>query len=933
MLIEPTLEHYIYYLRRVEGDNRKTTHERRAAFGGELRALLAHLERLSGQIVPVWEWPQESEDLRVSQRIMRTDWLDRPNTGYSCFIEARTYGDVYWLQIGYSQQGQAEPEIFADLRDEAWQPTATEHLLGSSCYLCGIVAGEAGTLAARVLEAYTGNTPPMIVSTYLADGYGGLHGSPDRYPHTTVLLYPNARCEAEVGRTILNNIALRFELYKHKADRQLAWCEQNLPILLEQEQMLRELLEQASQVPLSDALVNVELLRRLIRLYRVFNGNVGMLVERDLTIETNLENLNSVFKELRPLAEDHLLGAALDRLRGRRQQLKTNLAFADQARQQADATVDALRTELALDRLLDSQMRSGDNAPIERAGWPGMPPLVEPELTPLTASSPTPPPPMIPGVFQLVGRSLRSVAMRLTASRLVTYPQITPLLDVSLKPSEKDLLRHVYRGFGKVFVERELGGGYSGTRVFLTLPVSPNEAGGLRAARRVTKIGPAFELRRERDSYARYVRGYLPFCVAQVEEDRYFEHGSQAGLNYLFAGGGTLGQTLSLEECYRRAASSQDVTQVVRVLDSLLNEGLGQTWYCQGGPLTCPFALEYGQHLVEHLRLRLRPGVSSDTLSPPGRLSRASHRYKRIEVNAIPSVYAAIQPGRKLVIEGLVIKRIKRNRVKLQDSNGRGIIIGVEFPSGSNAVQGLEVGSSISVRGEVVYNRRARLEEIVCAAFPDLSGRVDDGSIELSEVSRSYPNPLQVCPRLLNKMLEGRRSCVHGDLHLRNVLVDEWGRGWLIDFGRVEQRHNLFDFIKLETYVRLMGLAGDAVSFSLFDYAQFEEALNGATLGKTVTPPQDPHLPFAYQVILAIRNIAQNYTDGANFPKEYLPALFLYCLAVTKYYRADKPLPTRLAFVTACELCRCIRDGDNQPHPAWSDRFSTPMLKIQRGTR
>jgi len=145
------------------------------------------------------------------------------------------------------------------------------------------------------------------------------------------------------------------------------------------------------------------------------------------------------------------------------------------------------------------------------------------------------------------------------------------------------------------------------------------------------------------------------------------------------------------------------------------------------------------------------------------------------------------------------------------------------------------------------------------------------------------------------------------------VLVDEWGRGWLIDFARVEKRHNLFDFIKLETYVRLMELARGGLAFSLCDYARFEKALNDAVLGKSVTPPNHPHLLFAYEVIRAIRDIARKYMGAKpDFRNEYFPALFLYSLAVMKYYQVDTPQPTRLAFTTACVQAKYILRIDDQ---------------------
>jgi hypothetical protein len=894
LIAEPTIEQYVYYLRQVEGDNTRAIRERRAAFEGELRALLAHLERLSDQPIPPWEWPQESQDRRVSQRIVGTGWLDNPQTGRSCFVEARTYWDVYWLQIGYCQKGDAGPEIFTSLRDEAWQPSVTDHLLGSSAYLCGIGADELGVdvdeLAAQAMAVYTGNTSGTMVYTHLATTHPanwcpGLYGSV-KQPYVTVLLYPR-KCEPKIGRDVLNDIAPRLELYKHKADRQLAWCEGNIPLLSEQERLLRELLEEANRT----LLTNLEPLRRLVRLYRVFNGNVGMLVDRRATIGINLENLDSVLAELETQGEDRLLAGMRVRLRRRERQLEADLTFADQLSERADAAINAMRTGLGLDRLVNLQAEPSHAAFIDRGGWPGTPPPVESEIETITPHQ--------------------------KPSQPVTYPQINVPPHIPLTAGDKALIQHVHRGFGQVLVEKEFGGGYSGTRVLLTKPIT---TGDLPAARKVTKLGPATELRRERDRYECFVEDFLPFSAARLEKDRYYEEDDQAGLNYMFVGGGALGQAMDLEEYYHQAASSGDVGPIVQTLGDLLDRELGQRWYEFTTPLNCFFAAEYGQHMVEHVRLRLRP-ASSDGLWPEDRPPVPASGYRRIKVETIPAECDAARAGTLLTTVGLVVRRIKNRVVKLEDPGGQGIVVRVELGPGDGTAQGLKLGDSVVVRGEVVHNRHNRMKQIVRDALPNLLPGVDSDFVKLPCEVRMhpdwmYPNPLMVYPRVLSRTLDARRSYVHGDLHLRNVLVDEWGKGWLIDFARVERRHNLFDFIKLETYVRLMGLRCKDIAFSLCDYARFEEALNDAVLGKSGTPPNDPHLLFAYEVIRAIRDIARKYMGAKpDFRNEYFPALFLYSLAVMKYYQDDTPQPTRLAFTTACVQAKYILGLDDQTRP------------------
>jgi hypothetical protein len=915
LIAEPTLEHYIYYLRRVEGDDSQAIQARRAAFEEELSGLLAHLARLSDQPIPPWEWPQESQDRHISQRVVGIDWLDNPATGRSCFVEVRTYWDVYWLQVGYCQEGQTGPEIFASLRDEAWQPSITHHLLGSSVYLCGIGADEPGVdgLAHQTVAAYTGNMPGTMVSTHLRAAHPApwsprLYGSVEQ-PYVTALLYP-PECELEVGRDVLNDVALRLELYKHKADRQLAWCRENYSILSEQEQSLRDLLEEANQA----SPVNLELLRQLVRLYRVFNDNAGMLADRQTTIRFSLENLDSVLDELQMEGQDRFLAGIRDRLRRRERQLEADLTYAEQLRKRADAAVNAIRADLGLNWLVNLQAEPSRAALIERAGWPGTPPPAESDRDTFTPDQKPPQP--------------------------ATYPQVNAPPHIFLTTEEKVLLQHVYRGFDRVLVEKEFGGGYGGARVLLTKPITTDD---LPVARRVTKLGPAAELCRERDNYEQCVEDFLPFSAARLETERYYERNDQAGLSYIFVGGGALGQAMDLEEYYRQAASSGDVEPIVQTLGDLLDRELGDRWYENTTPLHRFFAAEYSRHMVEHLRLRLRP-ASSDGMWLEGQSPAPVSDYRQIDDEMIPAACDGIRPGTLLTTLGLVVRHIKRRVVKLEDPGGQGVVVRVELGPASDVGQGFKAGDHVTVRGEVVYNRRSRMEHIIRSALPNLLPGVDSEFIKLPcEVRKhpnwTYPNPLMVYPRVLSRLLEARQSYVHGDLHLRNVLVDGFGKGWLIDFAKVEKRHNLFDFIKLETYVRLMELTHDKRAFSLCDYARFEEALNDATLGKSATPPNDPHLLFAYKVILAIRDIARKYMGAKpDFRDEYFPALFLYSLAVTKYYQESTLQPTRLAFVTACVQAKFIlsinyRITFNQESPTESLPPSRTKPSLGTGNR
>ncbi len=377
-------------------------------------------------------------------------------------------------------------------------------------------------------------------------------------------------------------------------------------------------------------------------------------------------------------------------------------------------------------------------------------------------------------------------------------PRVEKSSNISLTSLETTLIQKVHRGYAKVILEKELGGGYSGARVFLVVPVHQGDTSD---ARVVTKIGPADKLRHEFEKYESYAGRALPFTAAQAGEP--YEQDGQAALNYAFVGDADLGKSLSLEEYYHTHTAGE----VIQTLENLLGKALGPMWYGQSLPLTCLFRDEYGRHLPPH----------------------------------------------------------------------------------------------------------QELEEIVQKIFPKAVS-ADGSRVSIPGVTETFPNPLAVYPSILDKILKGRRSFVHGDLHLNNVLVDESGKAWLIDFAKVRERHNLFDFTKLEVYLRLIALAKEYGAFSLSEYVQFEQALNHAALNRAVEIPSNPKLKFAYNVISATRTLARNYqADQNGFTQEYLPALFIYTLAMTKYHFSNGDVPTRLIFMTGCILAKeLLEDGESK---------------------
>jgi hypothetical protein len=464
------------------------------------------------------------------------------------------------------------------------------------------------------------------------------------------------------------------------------------------------------------------------------------------------------------------------------------------------------------------------------------------------------------------------------------------------------VLRLLNLGQQSVLIRGELGGGFGGARVLITQPV---DYGGRRTAPQIAKLDTGLALRRERDNSRNYVERDLSLVAPKLVE--YVEWRGQAGISYVFVNEGLLGQTRSFEAYYREeGVSLDDLDQTLR---RLLDDTLGLAWYGQSKPLTAHFSAEYGRHMVEHLRLRLRPG-QDDGIWIAG-AQPANGQHQPLPADEVVSRHRQFGLGMAVQIDGLQVVKVKDHELKLQHPTQAGTVIKVEFPPGSQA---FNLGDTVTVRGEVLYNRQARLEQIVAGIFDDEpEASVDVPGELLHWDGKLYPNPLRIYPQILDTILAARTSLVHGDLHLRNILVDQDGRAWLIDFALVMERHNLYDFIKLETYIRQTALSRREMRFSFAQYLAFEDALLADTLGQPASPPEHSHLKWAYQVIRRLRQLAATYaTHPANFQKEYLPALFLYNLAVMKYVDNHGKQAARLAFIAAAVIAQALKAQPTQ---------------------
>ena len=187
------------------------------------------------------------------------------------------------------------------------------------------------------------------------------------------------------------------------------------------------------------------------------------------------------------------------------------------------------------------------------------------------------------------------------------------------------------------------------------------------------------------------------------------------------------------------------------------------------------------------------------------------------------------------------------------------------------------LGFTLQKLEQAVYERLKSVQGKQKLYFKSLNGE------------RSFTNPLLVMnsPPL---MRPAYICTTHGDFNQHNLLVDNTGHMWLIDFQRTGRGHILRDVTKLDSEIRFFLLAPEEAT--LEERLKMEEALCRAEhfsqLGQLLAnlPTQNRVLTKAYTTVIHLRTlahrlVAQNTSDDIS---EYYIALFYNAMNTLRFY-------------------------------------------------
>ncbi|MEO0598567.1 MAG: phosphotransferase, partial [Chloroflexota bacterium] len=350
----------------------------------------------------------------------------------------------------------------------------------------------------------------------------------------------------------------------------------------------------------------------------------------------------------------------------------------------------------------------------------------------------------------------------------------------ALSPDELFILRKMFHGYESLRIETNLTGGYTSSRLLVATPI---RMGNLEAASVVVKIGLTDHILDEAQRYNKYVKDTLPPLTARLEDRPIAPDTSQlAGLRYTF-----LTDASGNPKDMRAIVNEWDGDKLGRWLHQRLFGEFGEKWWKQTRPYRFEAWREYDWLLPPVLTIKVK---EDETGTPQGRRLRFPIRRSHI---------LELDLGEHVLIENFIVYKVdpEKGKIRLALAQGENTARAYQIE-----VQGIDFDKDSYFRGEVVDKLagtvwRTRDDELI-SSLRQLNPDFEVSGKEITINGLPLPNPVVYYNMMLDAIVMGTISTIHGDLHLGNILIGPSDSALLIDFERTRDGHSIFDWANLE---------------------------------------------------------------------------------------------------------------------------------------
>ncbi|MEM7332012.1 MAG: PQQ-binding-like beta-propeller repeat protein [Chloroflexota bacterium] len=438
-------------------------------------------------------------------------------------------------------------------------------------------------------------------------------------------------------------------------------------------------------------------------------------------------------------------------------------------------------------------------------------------------------------------------------------PIIDNRLADNLTPNIKQVIQMMFDGYEKVIILSEFSDGYTPSRVFLIRTIKSDGP----QLRSVIKVGPVGEIKKEWQAYRDIIEQRLTRIAHVQQAPTFLSNNHFGGLWYSLAADGVFDFM-----DFAAFAEREEQTKVLNVLNRLL-VALDALWGPQKFVETeMHFRQVYDSFLPANLMLEELASIDVD-----------------IDRSLYPSTIKnqAWAVGDVLQLDGFVPTKIDRENNHMMLNTNSSTPYRLTLASVSNIAQyNIDQPLPKPIFCRVVNTRRQFLEEKVAGVLGDDSFVTQahfeqDGNLLL-------PNPLMAIDQLQDRSFDNYQSSVHGDLHLKNILVEEKDNEvYIIDFGSSRKDYIMFDLLDLESSI-MRTLFSKEFKFdktfptSIFNF--YKRLHCHIVEGKdNVAIPAN--LPF--DMLVQLRQAARNYLFNQQDWRTYYDALCLHFISSLKF--------------------------------------------------
>lgn len=502
-----------------------------------------------------------------------------------------------------------------------------------------------------------------------------------------------------------------------------------------------------------------------------------------------------------------------------------------------------------------------------------------------------------------------------TASQVVELPISAPRV-VRLFPHERRLLSAMFADAQKLAIIAEFTDGQTETRVFL---LRSTDREGVEDLPVVAKVGPRILIQEEWRATQRHVLRKLPGFAPVQGEPTYLRSDEQVwgGLRY-----GQVGDGLFEVESLSRYAERAPLRDLWHVLENRLFRQMRQLWEATLSWDRLHMQSAYDEILP--VNLRVEP-LNAAALAPEENATHLNAYTIAANAQATP-----LPPmGRLIRLENFVVTEV--------DSANQEVTVNLPAAAGNmitsyrlrvapySDCERLRVGAPLPpLVGCIVQTRQEMLEGYLHRRLPSMMINLTQPLVTSPDaLDLTLPNPLTRLPQLLQRSGDAPFATIHGDLNLRNVLIDPEARtAHIIDCASAQHNHILHDLLRLErdTLTDLLAqifFATDQPPTAIYAlYHQIHCAMLGEThgTGKFAIPADlPPALHKIYIMLLTIRQIARTFLSAPSHWDEYYVGLIIHLLGALKFKNLENApagqQPKAIAFWGAATLC-WLMDGN-----------------------